>query len=173
VSIRFEPLTRNDLVQLHAWLQKPHVAAWWRGPETLEEVEADHLPSIDGTEPSYHYVIVVDGRPVGMIQWYLVSDFPEWEEILDVGEGVAGVDLLIGEEDAIGRGLGPEVLRSFIAEVVFAKEKTHAVVAGVEPGNTRSLRAFEKAGFRFAFDYEEEGRPHRLLRLERESAKTA
>jgi aminoglycoside 6'-N-acetyltransferase len=173
VSIRFEPLTRNDLVQLHAWLQKPHVAAWWRGPETLEEVEADHLPSIDGTEPSYHYVIVVDGRPVGMIQWYLVSDFPEWEEILDVGEGVAGVDLLIGEEDATGRGLGPEVLRSFIAEVVFAKEKTHAVVAGVEPGNTRSLRAFEKAGFRFAFDYEEEGRPHRLLRLERESAKTA
>jgi aminoglycoside 6'-N-acetyltransferase len=173
VSIRFEPLTRNDLVQLHAWLQKPHVAAWWRGPETLEEVEADHLPSIDGTEPSYHYVIVVDGRPVGMIQWYLVSDFPEWEEILDVGEGVAGVDLLIGEGDAIGRGLGPEVLRSFIAEVVFAKEKTHAVVAGVELGNTRSLRAFEKAGFRFAFDYEEEGRPHRLLRLERESAKTA
>jgi aminoglycoside 6'-N-acetyltransferase len=173
VSIRFEPLTRNDLVQLHAWLQKPHVAAWWRGPETLEEVEADHLPSSDGTEPSYHYVIVVDGRPVGMIQWYLVSDFPEWEEILDVGEGVAGVDLLIGEEDATGRGLGPEVLRSFIAEVVFAKEKTHAVVAGVEPGNTRSLRAFEKAGFRFAFDYEEEGRPHRLLRLERESAKTA
>jgi aminoglycoside 6'-N-acetyltransferase len=173
VSIRFEPLTRNDLVQLHAWLQKPHVAAWWRGPETPEQVEADHLPSIDGTEPSYHYVIVVDGRPVGMIQWYLVSDFPEWEEILDVGEGVAGVDLLIGEEDATGRGLGPEVLRSFIAEVVFAKEKTHAVVAGVEPGNTRSLRAFEKAGFRFAFDYEEEGRPHRLLRLERESAKTA
>jgi aminoglycoside 6'-N-acetyltransferase len=173
VSIRFEPLTRDDLGRLHAWLQKPHVAAWWRGPETLEEVEADHLPSIDGTEPSYHYVIVVDGRPVGMIQWYLVSDFPEWEEILDVGEGVAGVDLLIGEEDATGRGLGPEVLRSFIAEVVFAKEKTHAVVAGVEPGNTRSLRAFEKAGFRFAFDYEEEGRPHRLLRLERESAKTA
>jgi RimJ/RimL family protein N-acetyltransferase len=167
VSIRFRPLTRDDLVQLHAWLQKPHVAAWWRDLETMEQVEADHLAALEGREPSYHYLIVVDDRPVGMIQWYLVSDFPEWEEILHVGDGVAGVDLLIGEEDAVGRGLGPEVLRTFISEVVFADAGTTAVVAGVEPGNTRSLRAFEKAGFRVAFDYEEEGRPHRLLRLER------
>lgn len=167
MSIRFEPLTRADLPQLLVWLQKPHVAEWWRDLQTMEQVEADHVPALDGTEPSYHYVILVDDRPVGMIQWYLVSDFPEWEEILHVGDGVAGVDLLIGEEDSVGRGLGPEVLRTFIAEVVFANAGTHSVVAGVEPGNTRSLRAFEKAGFRFAFDYEEEGRPHRLLRLER------
>jgi aminoglycoside 6'-N-acetyltransferase len=168
VSIRFEPLTRQDLPQLLAWLQKPHVAEWWRDLQTMEQVEADHLPAIDGQEPSFHYVIVVDDRPIGMIQSYLVSDFPEWEEILHVGEGVAGVDVLIGEEGEIGRGLGPEVLRTFISEVVFANEGTRAVVAGIEPANTRSLRAFEKAGFRFAFDYEEEGRPHRLLRLERE-----
>ena len=167
MSIRFEPLTREHLPQLLAWLQKPHVAEWWRDLQTMELVEADHLPSIDGQEPSYHYVIVVDDRPVGMIQWYLVADFPEWEEILHVGEGVAGVDLLIGEEDAVGRGLGPEVLRTFISELVFANESTRAVVAGVEPANTRSLRAFEKAGFRVELDYEEEGRPHRLLRLQR------
>ncbi|MDX6467557.1 MAG: hypothetical protein QOI27_2597 [Gaiellaceae bacterium] len=168
MSIRFRPLTHDDLVQLHGWLQKPHVAAWWRDLQTMEQVEADHLPALEGREPSHHYVIVVDDRPVGMIQWYLVSDFPEWEDIVHVGEGVAGVDLLIGEEDAIGRGLGPEILRTFISELVFASDATRAVVAGIEPANTRSLRAFEKAGFRVAFDYEEEGRPHRLVRLERD-----
>ena len=168
MSIRFEPLTRDHLPQLLAWLQTAHVAEWWRDLQTREQVEADHLPAIDGQEPSFHYVIVADERPVGMIQWYLVSDFPEWEETLHVGEGVAGVDLLIGEKDAIGRGLGPEILRTFIRDVVFAHEEAKAVVAGIEPGNTRSLRAFEKAGFQFAFDYEEEGRPHRLLRFERE-----
>jgi RimJ/RimL family protein N-acetyltransferase len=167
VSIHFMPLTRDDLPSLLAWLQKPHVAAWWRDLQTMEQVEADHLPSIDGAEPSYHYVIVVADRPVGMIQWYLASDFPEWDEIVGVGEGVAGVDVLIGEEDAVGRGLGPDVLRAFVSEVVFANERIHSVVAGVEAANARSLRAFEKAGFRFMFDYEEEGRPHRLLRLER------
>jgi RimJ/RimL family protein N-acetyltransferase len=167
VSIRFTPLTRDDLPSLLVWLQKPHVAAWWRDLQTMEQVEADHLPSIDGAELSYHYVIVVGDRPIGMIQWYLASDFPEWDEIVGVGEGVAGVDVLIGEEDAVGRGLGSEVLRAFVSEIVFAKERIHSVVAGVEAANARSLRAFEKAGFRFMFDYEEEGRPHRLVRLER------
>ena len=50
-----------------------------------------------------------------------------------------------------------------------AEDGIHAVVAGIEPGNNRSIRAFEKAGFRFAFDYEEEGTPHRLLRLDRDA----
>lgn len=167
MSIRFTPLTREDLVQLHAWLQAPHVAQWWRDLQTMEQVEAEHLPALDGREPSFHYLIVVDERPIGVIQWYLVVDFPEYEEILQLGLGVAGVDLLIGEEDAIGRGLGPEVLRAFISEVIFANEGTNACVAGIEPANTRSLRAFEKASFRFVREYEEEGRPHRLLRFDR------
>ena len=168
MSIRFTPLTRDDLVQLHTWLQAPHVARWWRDLQTLEQVEAEHLPALDGREPSHHYLIVVGERPIGMIQWYFVADFPEYDEILQLGPGVAGVDLLIGEEEAVGRGLGPDVLRAFVSDVVFAKAETNAVVAGIEPENTRSLRAFEKAGFRFALDYEEEGRPHRLLRLDRD-----
>jgi aminoglycoside 6'-N-acetyltransferase len=167
VSIRFTPLTHDDLVQLHVWLQRPHVAQWWRDLDTYEKVVADHLPALEGREATDHYLIVVDGRPVGMIQAYLVADHPEWEAIVEVGPGVAGVDLFIGEEDEIGRGLGPEVLRAFVADVVFSKEDIHACVAGVESANARSLRAFEKARFRPVRDYEEEGRPHRLMRLER------
>jgi aminoglycoside 6'-N-acetyltransferase len=169
VSIRFTPLTAGDLPQIDEWLRRPHVARWWpRDDETPAYALAEYLPAIEGRDPTDNFLIVVDDRPIGMIQTYLVSDYPEWEAILHVGPGVAGVDLFIGEEDAIGRGLGPEVLTSFIADVVFAKEETRAVVAGIEPENARSLRAFEKVGFRFAFDYQEEGRPHRLLRLERD-----
>ena len=168
MSIRFAPMTKDDLVQVHAWLQRPHVARWWRMDEDTYEHVVDHyLPAIDGRDPSDHYVIVVDDRPVGMIETYLVADHPEWEAILEVGAGVAGVDLFIGEEELIGSGLGVEVLRTFTRDVVFARPDTHACVAGVEPENTRSLRAFEKAGFVFDRDYEEEGLPHRLLRLER------
>lgn len=167
MSIRFTPLTHDDLVQLHVWLRRPHVAQWWRDLDTYEKVVADHLPALEGREPTDHFLIVVDDRPVGMIQAYLVADHPEWEAIVQVGPGVAGVDLFIGEEDAIGRGLGPEILGAFLTEVVFTREGTHACVAGVETANTRSLRAFEKAGFRAAREYEEEGRPHTLMRLER------
>jgi aminoglycoside 6'-N-acetyltransferase len=168
VSIRFAPLTAGDLQQICEWLRRPHVERWWPGEaETYEQVVGHYLPAIEGRDPTDNYLIVVDERPVGMIQTYLVADYPEWESILQLGPGVAGVDLFIGEEDAIGRGLGPEILRAFVSEIVFAREGTQAVVAGVEPENVRSLRAFEKVGFRFAFDYEEDGRPHTLLRCDR------
>jgi len=98
-----------------------------------------------------------------MIQTYLVSDYPEWEEVVQVGADVAGVDLLIGEEELIGRGLGPQILAQFASEVVTAR----AVVATVEEGNRRSWRAFEKAGFRHVCDVEEDGQPSRLMRLDR------
>jgi aminoglycoside 6'-N-acetyltransferase len=81
--------------------------------------------------------------------------------------GVAGVDLFIGEEDLVGRGLGSEVLVRFAREVVFAGTGVTAVVATVEEGNRRSWRAFEKAGFQHVRDVEEDGRPHRLMRLDR------
>ena len=102
-----------------------------------------------------------------MIQTYLVSDYPEWEEVVEVGPGVAGVDLMIGEVDAVGSGLGPRVLAQFAREVVFARPETTAVVASVEEPNRRSWRAFETAGFHYVRDVEEDGLPHRLMRLDR------
>ena len=102
-----------------------------------------------------------------MIETYLVSDFPEWDAIVEVGEGVAGVDLLIGELDRDGPWARSADLAAFVREVVFARPETHACVAAVDEANGRSLRAFEKAGFRYVRDVEEDGRPHRLMRLGR------
>ena len=98
-----------------------------------------------------------------MIQTYLVSDYPEWEAIVHAGPGVAGVDIMIGEEELIGQGLGPQILTVFARDVITAP----AVIATVEEANRRSWRAFEKAGFRHMRDVEEEGIPHRLMRLDR------
>jgi aminoglycoside 6'-N-acetyltransferase len=165
VSVDFRPLTAADLSLVDAWLQREHVAQWWRPDETTIP---EYVDALEGRDPTDLYVILLDARPVGMIQTYLVADHPEYEAILHVGEGVAGVDLFIGEDELIGGGLGPEILRTFMREVVFARRGTYACVAGVEPANTRSLRAFEKAGFGRGVLYEEEGRPHRLMRLERE-----
>jgi RimJ/RimL family protein N-acetyltransferase len=163
--IRFEPLAARDLPLLREWLGREHVRRWWRDP--IEAAMAEYKASVEGREPAEHYLIVVDDRPVGMAQAYLVSDYPDWDEIVRVGRGVAGVDLFIGEVDAIGRGLGPLVLTEFVRGVVFADPETTACVATVEETNCRSLRAFEKAGFQYVRDVEEDGVPHRLLRLDR------
>jgi aminoglycoside 6'-N-acetyltransferase len=170
VLIEFRPLREQDLELLHRWLRREHVARWWRDSQTYEETVARYLPALHGEEPADHYVIVVDGRDAGMIETYLVADFPEWDGVVEHRAGVAGVDLLIGERDLVGGGLGPEVLRTFVREVVLARPATHAVVAAIDEENRRSWRAFEKAGFRYVRDVEEDGRPHRLMRLERSPA---
>ena len=165
--ITFEPLRREHLPMLRAWLSREHVRRWWRdGERSLGHAE----DALAGRDATVYYLIVVDERPVGMIQTYLVADHPEWEEVVGPGRGLAGVDLLIGEEDATGRGLGSQVLAQFAREVVFARPETQACVATVEEANRRSWRAFEKAGFRHVRDVEEDGLPHRLMRLDRRYA---
>lgn len=165
--IEFRPLTEGDLPLVEGWLRREHVARWWRDP--IEEAIEKRVASIAGRRSTRQFAIVFNGRPVGMIQTYRVSDYPEWDEIVQVGDGVAGVDLLIGEADLVGRGLGPRILTEFARDVVFADPETTACVATVEEANRRSWRAFEKAGFRHVRDVEEEGLPHRLMRLDRPS----
>src|SRR5262245_21807107 len=150
--IEFPRLTEVDLPMVEEWLRREHVARWWR--DDIGESLAEYRRALEGREPTDHFLIEVDGRPVGMIQTYQVSDYPEWEEVVEVGDGVAGVDLMIGDPDLIGQGLGPAVLAQFAREVVFARKETHGVVATVEEPNRRSWRAFEKAGFRYVRDVE-------------------
>jgi len=162
--ITFQPLRREHLPLLSDWLAREHVRRWWRdGGQSLQHAE-DALASLDSTE---YFLIVLDGRPIGMIETYLVADNPDWGATIGEGEGAAGLDLFIGEEDAVGRGLGPQVLAQFARDVMFARPETQAAVATVEEANRRSWRAFEKAGFEHARDVEEDGLPHRLMRLER------
>jgi aminoglycoside 6'-N-acetyltransferase len=159
--IEFPPLAKTDLPLVEEWLRREHVARWWR--DDIRESVAEYRGALEGREPTDHFLIEVDGRPVGMIQTYLVSDYPDWEEVVQVGPDVAGVDIMIGEEELIGRGLGPQILSAFVRDFV----KAPAVVATVEEPNRRSWRAFEKAGFRHVRDVEEDGLPHRLMRLDR------
>jgi RimJ/RimL family protein N-acetyltransferase len=168
VTIGFRALTAEDLPLVHEWLMREHVKRWWEPDESYEKTVAEYLPAIEGREPTDMFLILLDGRPVGMIQTYLVVDYPEWEEILHVGPGVAGVDLFIGEAELTGGGLGVEIVRAFTRDVVFAHPGTHACVAGVNVENHRSLRAFEKAGFVPGEEYtEKDGKLERLMRLER------
>ena len=165
MTIDFPPLREEDVALVARWLREEHVSLWWREP--VEEAIEKRYAGIEGRRPTRQFLIVVDGRPAGMIQTYLVVDHPDWQALVGVGDDVAGVDLMIGEPDLVGRGVGPRVLTAFVRDVVFADPATNAVVATVEEPNRRSWRAFEKAGFRHVRDVEEDRLPHRLMRLDR------
>jgi len=163
--IGFRPLRPDDLPLVREWLGREHVRRWWRDPVEVDIAEIGG--ALEGREPTDYYAILLDGRTIGLIQTYRVADYPGWEEIVLAGPGAVGLDLLIGEVDAVGRGLGPLVLAEFTRTIAFTAPGTTAVVATVEEENRRSWRAFEKAGFRHVRDVEEDSLPNRLMRLDR------
>jgi aminoglycoside 6'-N-acetyltransferase len=170
VTIDFRPLMASDLPLLYEWLQRAHVRRWWTDRETYEEVVEHYLPSIVGSDRTDLYMIVLDDRRAGFIQSYHLSDYPEYQERVAVEDGVAGVDLLIGEADLIGRGVGSEALDRFVRDVVFSDPAIHACIADPDAENRASLRVFEKAGFRVVrgfTDPEDQNRLHMLVRLDR------
>jgi aminoglycoside 6'-N-acetyltransferase len=160
-------MAAEDLRLVHEWLQRPHVQRWWTERETYEEVVEHYLPSIEGEEPTDHYVVLLDEQPIGFVETYLVSDHPEYAALVEVGEGTAGVDLLIGDGALTGRGLGTEIIRRFVEEVVFASPATTGCIAGPDVRNIASIHAFEKAGFRVVEEFIEDGEPHALVRRDR------
>jgi aminoglycoside 6'-N-acetyltransferase len=170
VTIGFQPLTANDLPLVHEWLQREHVRRWWTDRETYEEVVQRYLPAIEGNEPTDLYLILSEERPIGFIQSYRVSDHPEYRDLVAVEDGVAGVDLFVGELESTGRGVGSKALSRFVREVVFADPEIHACIADPDTENHASLRAFEKADFhavRQFVDPHDRNRLHTLVRIDR------
>ena len=166
-ALRFRALQSDDLRLVHEWVQRPHVRRWWGDHGTYEEVVEHYLPSIEGEEPTDHYIVSLDEQPVGFIETYLVSDHPDYAALVGVGEGVAGVDLFIGEVGLIGQGLGTEIIGRFVEEIVFAAPATTGCIAWPDARNVASIRAFEKAGFHIVREFVEDGAPHTLVRRDR------
>lgn len=162
-------MEEGDLRLLHEWLQRPHVRRWWKDRETYDEIVEHYLPSIEGTDPTDLYLAVLDEQPISFVQTYLVSDYPDYAALIGEGEGVAGVDLLIGDEELTGQGIGSEILRRFVDEIVFALPSTTSCVADPDVQNVASIRAFEKAGFSVVKEFvdPEDGQTHALVRRER------
>jgi RimJ/RimL family protein N-acetyltransferase len=168
-AIDFRPLAADDLRLVHDWLGRDHVRRWWGDPGTYADVVDHYLPAIEGRDPTDLYAITADETPVGLIQTYLVVDYPQHAALVDVDEQTAGLDLFIGEAALVGRGLGSEVIRLFVDGVVFARAATRSCVADPDVRNTASIRSFENAGFLRVRDFHDpnDGRLHVLVCKER------
>ncbi|HYE78801.1 MAG TPA: GNAT family N-acetyltransferase [bacterium] len=147
--LQFCPLTEDDLPLLVAWLNTPEVAEWYYEPgqpPTPEFVAGHYGPLVRGEEPTYAFIIRIDGDDAGYIQWYRIGDWPEYANQIGVGEGMAGVDLfLIGAYQ--NRGLGPQAIESFLEQVVFRQPGIRGCAIGPDERNARAIRCYEKAGF--------------------------
>ena len=168
-EIAFRALSVDDMQSMFLWLLRPHVAKWYApAPTSFAEVVAKYGPRTLPGSTVRAFIVVVDGKDVGYIQSYPLSLFPDYAGRLGCDVDVSGIDLFIGDELFLGWGLGARAIRRFVDEAVFAQPGVEACIAGPAEGNTASIRAFEKAGFRrWKSTANERGEPECVMRLER------
>lgn len=129
----------RHLPQLRVWLHRPHVARWWGDP--------DHaLAAVRQHSQTTHALIAVDARLVGYLCW----QHPLPEELAaaglsDLPADLIDVDILIGEPDVVGHGIGPQALSLLLDRL--RAEGVLLVGIATAADNQRALRAYEKAGF--------------------------
>jgi aminoglycoside 6'-N-acetyltransferase len=153
-TVALRPLTRADFPALVAWINAPHVQRWWRQPMSVEAAEAEYGAALDGEDPTEHFVVEVDGRPVGMIQRCRVGDHPEYVEALSptgTPAPAAAIDYLIGEVGWTGRGVGPRMIALAVRDAFARYPEVVAIVVLVQQDNRPSWRALEHAGFERAW----------------------
>ena len=148
-AIAFRRFGVDDLQQVFLWLLRPHVVRGYaRAPGSFTEFVAKYGSRAHEDNPVAAYIVVIDGRDAGYVQTYEVASFPDYASELGCEAGTACIDLFIGEVAFLHRGLGSQVARRFVDEVVFGRNGASCCVAAPTEGNLASIRAFENAGFR-------------------------
>ncbi len=139
-----------DLALLCEWLREPQVARWWNHDATTAGVERDFGPSVRGEEPGEDLVVLLNGRPVGLLQRAVIADYPEelaeFATLVEVPDNAVELDYMIADPALRGRGLGARMIAQAVEDTWEAHPTTPAVLVAVVAANTASWRALEKAG---------------------------
>ena len=155
-SVALIPLdAARDLPRLRVWLDRPHVARWWGDRD-------EAMAAIRRHAPTDHALIAVDGRPVGYLCWQ--RPLPEElaaAGLTDLPADLIDVDILIGEPDAVGRGIGPRAL-TLLLDQFRAAGRTFVGMAAAA-ANPQARRAYEKSGFRLFRAFHEAGQDYDYL----------
>lgn len=140
------PMTPGDLPAVTRWVNEPHVARWWDEHRTPEQVAAYYGPALRGEDPTRLWIWEVNGRSVGFVQDYRISDHPEYL-LLCARPDAVGFDYVIGETAFVGRGIGTSLLWVFLRDIVWpAYPWVREFFAAPDHRNAASLRVLQKLG---------------------------
>ncbi|RBY77429.1 GNAT family N-acetyltransferase [Blastococcus sp. TF02-09] len=149
-EVQLRALRRADFPMVGRWLAEPLVARWWNDDSSLDAVEAQYGPTVDGADPTAVYIAEHEGRAVGLVQVYRFDDEPEslaeLSAVCPVPPGALSIDYLLGEPDVRGRGLGAAMITAAVARGFADHPDAGEVLVPVVAANEASWRALERAG---------------------------
>jgi RimJ/RimL family protein N-acetyltransferase len=145
-KVTLRPMTENDWDILWKWNSDPDVLYFAEGDDvsayTLDQVQQIYRGI---SQNAFCFIIQVDDKPIGDC-WLQQMNL---ERILEAHPEAdcRRIDLMIGEKEWWGRGLGAEVIR-LLTRFAFEQEKADFVFGcDIADYNPASLRAFQKAGY--------------------------
>ncbi len=140
-DIRLRPATPADIELLSYWDTQPHVVA-----STGDDEVADWAEDIALADDTWEiWIAEEDGRPVGVVQ--VIDPARERTHYWgDCGEGLRAIDIWIGEEADLGRGIGTQMMRQ-VLDASFADPQVTAVLIDPLAANVRAQAFYARLGF--------------------------
>jgi len=146
-SLKYKPLSFEDLPLLYTWYHQPHVLRWYsKETMTFQQLERKYRPYILGTNGIRGFICYYGSKPFGYIQYYAVKDYPWADHGLRQKLSLfAGLDAFIGELSCIGKGLGKLMIERFIRRHVW-KLYSYCVV-DPHVSNKKAVGCYSSCGF--------------------------
>ncbi len=156
-TITFIPLQERHLPLLLAWLEMPHVKAWWDQDVhwTIELIKDKYGSYVHGykiddgiKKPVQALIICADGKEIGYIQLYNAHDFAREDGIAldELSRSLAAFDIFIGDPAYVGKGYGSRIMKQFLEE--FVDPAYEACFVDPDTANAQAIRAYENVGFK-------------------------
>lgn len=136
----------RDLDLMHAWMNDPEIARFWRKPWPRDRISAYLREQADSAH-STPYLGELDGAPISYWELYR-ADLDPLADYYDAHEHDAGIHLLLGPAQCRGRGLAVDLLRAVSTWLLDADPSATRVIGEPDVNNPRVIRICERAGFR-------------------------
>ncbi len=161
-TVSLQEFRTSHRVSLARWLSSPPVAKWYPDPEDILGWASQ--PPAGGA----HAVIAVPSLELGYVRWQRVPrDTLDSLGLSEIPHNAVDIDILIGEERYLGKGIGTEALLRLVDRL---RREGDVPMLGLspEPTNFVAIRSYEKAGFRFHSEYSagDDRRVYRLMTLD-------
>ena len=132
-TVRLRAVTDDDVAALAAIRRTPEVHRYWRGGDDLVAAVQEDRAEPDSTA----YVIELDGRVAGWIQWQQETE-PDYRH--------ASIDIYV-DPTVQGRGVGTDAVRT-LARHLIVDQGHHRIEIDPAADNAAAIRCYTKVGFR-------------------------
>lgn len=147
-NISFRKLQSTDINLVWNWLNRAHVAKWYRSEPTFEDQKIKLLNRINMIEPTSVFIVQFAGKDIGYIQTYRIDDYQDYQKEISFYKNACGIDMFIGEEKYLHQGIGATMIIKFLNSFAFILTNTSICILGPNPNNSDALKAYKKSGFK-------------------------